>query len=170
VALGAQAQEMKPGLWEMRNKVSGSAELDKAMAEAQKQMQAALAGMNPAQRQQMEQMMKQHGVQSADLSGPHFYCLTPEQAAREALASPDPLLKCTHKLSPGSSSEAKFVFSCEGPDGKVNGSGRVWNMSPERYQMEMTMKANTPIGPQEMQMEHSGRWLGSDCKGTKAMQ
>ncbi|MCO5102019.1 MAG: DUF3617 domain-containing protein [Burkholderiaceae bacterium] len=154
--------QRKPGLWEVKIQMQGM------LAEMQKQMQAALDGMNPAQRKQLEQMMKQQGM--ADLSGPHRYCLTPEQAAREALASPDPELDCTHKLSPVSSSEAKFSFSCTGRDGKTTGTGRIWNMSPERYQMEMTMKGNTPAGPQEMQMEHSARWLGSDCKGTKPMQ
>lgn len=165
--IAAQAQTLpqrKAGLWEVRIQMQG------ALAEAQRQMQAALAAMSPTQRKQMEQMMKQQGGQSADLSGPHFYCLTAEQAAREILVSPDPAFECTHQLSPVSSSEAKFTFSCRGPDGKASGTGRIRDMSPERYQMELSMEANTPAGPQHMEMEHSGRWLGSDCKGTQPMQ
>ena len=53
-----QAQTTAPGLWEMQNKVGGNPEMDKAMADMQKQ----LAAMPPAQRKQMEAMMGQSGM------------------------------------------------------------------------------------------------------------
>ena len=49
----AFAQTTAPGLWAIQNKMGGNPELDKAMAEMQKQ----LAAMPPAQRKQMEAMM-----------------------------------------------------------------------------------------------------------------
>ena len=50
--LPASAQSMKPGLWEIHNKMQGG-EMDAAMA----QMQQQLAQMSPAERKQMEAMM-----------------------------------------------------------------------------------------------------------------
>ena len=50
-ALNAHAQTVKPGLWEMTNKMqSGSGEMEKAMAEAQK----AMADLPPEQRKMMQ--------------------------------------------------------------------------------------------------------------------
>ena len=48
-ALPAHAQTMKPGLWEVNNKLGGSPEMDKAMAQMQEQM----ANLPPAQRKAM---------------------------------------------------------------------------------------------------------------------
>ncbi len=50
-AVSASAQNLKPGLWEVTNKMqSGSGELEKGMA----QMQREMAGMPPEQRKMME--------------------------------------------------------------------------------------------------------------------
>ena len=57
VCLPAAAQ-LKPGLWEITNKVGGNAQLDAARA----QMQQQLAAMPPEQRKQMEAMMAQRGM------------------------------------------------------------------------------------------------------------
>ena len=57
--LPAAAQSLKPGLWEMHNKMGGNAQMDQAMAEMRKQ----LATMPADQRKQMEAMMAAQGVQ-----------------------------------------------------------------------------------------------------------
>ena len=49
----ALAQTTRPGLWDIQHKMGGDPEIDRAMAEMQKQ----LAAMPPAQRKQMEAMM-----------------------------------------------------------------------------------------------------------------
>ena len=55
----AQPRTLKPGLWEISNKMqSGSGEMEKAMAAAQKQM----AAMPPEQRKMMQDMMAKQGV------------------------------------------------------------------------------------------------------------
>src|SRR6478735_8072302 len=61
--LPAAAQSMKPGLWEIHNKMAGNAEMDQAMADMQKE----LASMSPAERKQMEAMM---GKQGLKIGGP----------------------------------------------------------------------------------------------------
>lgn len=56
------AQSLKPGLWEINNKMqSSSGQVEKAMAEAQKQM----AAMPPEQRKLMQDMMAKQGVAMA---------------------------------------------------------------------------------------------------------
>ncbi|HEX5391002.1 MAG TPA: DUF3617 domain-containing protein, partial [Burkholderiaceae bacterium] len=85
VALGASAawaQSTKPGLWEVQNKMGGNPEMDKAMAEMQKQ----LAAMPPEQRKMMQDMMaKQGGAMPTPGAGGGMamkVCITPEMAAR----------------------------------------------------------------------------------------
>ena len=51
LAMAAQAQNMKPGLWEISQKMqTGSGEMEKAMADMQKE----LAAMAPEQRKMMQ--------------------------------------------------------------------------------------------------------------------
>ena len=71
----AWAQSTAPGLWEIRNRMGGNPEMEKAMAEMQQQ----LAAMPPAQRQQMEAMMRQNGM-SVGAGGAMTLkvCITPE--------------------------------------------------------------------------------------------
>ena len=57
-AASAGAQTMKPGLWEMTNKMGGSPEMDQAMVQLQQQM----ANMPPEQRKMMEGMMAKKGM------------------------------------------------------------------------------------------------------------
>src|SRR3954470_4517775 len=64
LTLPAGAQTMKPGLWEINNKMSGG-QMDQAMADMQKQ----LAQMPPEQRKQMEAMMAQRGVKMVPGTG-----------------------------------------------------------------------------------------------------
>ncbi|MCB2028402.1 MAG: DUF3617 family protein, partial [Rhodoferax sp.] len=53
-ALQVQAQNLQPGLWELTSTMhSGSGQMEKAMAEAQKQM----AALPPEQRKMMQDMM-----------------------------------------------------------------------------------------------------------------
>ncbi|HLT27779.1 MAG TPA: DUF3617 domain-containing protein [Zeimonas sp.] len=154
--------QREPGLWEIKVDMKG------ALAQMQEQMRAAMAAMSPEERKQMEQAM---GAQPLALSGePQLECLTPEEAARDPFESDEPDEECTHKITPVSRSEAKFTFTCKGPDGTSTGSGRIWNMTSKRYETEMTITTETPDGPQEMQLAHSGRWLGADCKGTKPIR
>ena len=74
----AFAQSTAPGLWEMRNKMGGNPEMDKAMAEMKKQ----LASMPPAQRKQMEAMMGQRGLSVGAEGMSMKVCITPEMAAK----------------------------------------------------------------------------------------
>jgi hypothetical protein len=163
----AQAQTLpqrKPGLWEIQTQTHG------AMAEMQKQVEEALARMPPAQRQQMEAMMRQQGVGMTNKPGSLRVCVSPAMAARESVHQPDPEMKCQHKFTAVSSREARFAFTCTGPDGPTQGEGRVWDYGPEGYQSESTIKGQHQGRPMTMQFKQSARWLGADCQGLKPLE
>lgn len=171
IAAPAASQDLpkrKAGLWEIQ--VTHGGDLAELQKQARQKMQAAMAGMNPEQRRLMEQMMAGRGIATPGAAGApqvHRFCLTPAQAARELDARPDPGQRCSQKITPVSASEARFTVTCDGPDGKSSGEGRVWDLSPNGYrmQMTMTMQGKGAPGSQKMEMSHEARWLGADCKG-----
>jgi len=168
----AQAQklpERRPGLWEVQVTHKGAmADMQK---QAQQQMQAAMAGMSPEQRKQMAQMMAGRGLPmpaASDKPDVRRICLTPEQAAREIDPRPDPDQRCERQITPVSASEARFTVTCSGPDGRMTGEGRAWDISPTGYRMQMSMTMQGQGGgPQTMEIEQTARWLGADCKDVK---
>ena len=163
LALPAAAQQLKPGLWEMSNRVADSSgQLANAMAEAQRQM----AQMPPEQRKMMEQMMAQHGVQLGSGSGGAMVakmCLTPEMVKNNDL----PMRQqgnCTHKRSPVSGGKMKFSFSCSNP--ATSGDGEITFKSDTSY----AMNARVVQGAGKdnvMTVDSSARWLGADCGNIK---
>jgi hypothetical protein len=152
IASAQTLPQRKPGLWEVQTQTQG------AMAEMQKQMDETLARMPPAQRQQMEAMMRQQGVGMTNKPGTLRICVSPAMAAREGLHQPDPEMKCQHKFTPVSSREARYAFTCTGPG------------SPEGYQSESTIKGQHQGRPMTTQFKQSARWLGADCQGLKPLE
>src|SRR5437762_13091487 len=81
-ALAANAQSLKPGLWEVANQIqAGAGPGAQEMARAQKGM----ANMSPEQRKAMQEMMAKHGV-TLGAAGPGGMtvkvCMTREMAER----------------------------------------------------------------------------------------
>jgi hypothetical protein len=157
----AQTTPRKPGLWEVQTQHSGSAMPDMAKM---------LADMPPAQRAQMEKMMKERGVAAGGAPSSMRYCLSPEKAAQEPMAQADPDTKCEHKTGSRAGGETRFSFTCTGKDGtKMQGEGRTFDTTPEKYAMEMTTRTSQGGQPMEMRMSQRGKWLGADCKGLKPL-
>lgn len=154
-----------PGLWEQRFALkSGSAEVTAAMA----QMQQQLAAMPPAQRQQMEQMLAAQGISlpSAAGGGPGMqlrFCLTPEQAAKNELPSPDE--RCTHRITERTSSLLRMSVEC--PAEKTRGEGEFRFESPRAYSGRFKMQREEAGKVQAMEMELQARWVGADCGNLK---
>jgi hypothetical protein len=160
-AAAAQGAARKPGLWEVQTQHSGGGMPDMAKM---------LAEMPPAQRAQVEQMMKERGVATGGAPSSFRYCLSPEKAAQEPMAQADPDTKCDNKVGSRSGGETRFSFTCTSKDGtKMQGEGRTFDTTPERYAMEMTSKTVREGQAMEMRMSQRGRWLGADCKGLKPM-
>ncbi len=154
----------KPGLWELKTTHQGG-----PMADAQKQMEAAMASMPPAQRKQMEEMMRKQGVGVGGQPGVMRICVSPAMAARQDFAQPDPKDNCQHKVTPVSSSEAKFSFTCKGDDGPSSGEGRLWDLTPEGYKSQMKLQSRHEGKPVTMDVQQSARWVGADCQGIKPL-
>jgi hypothetical protein len=159
----ATAQTMKPGLWEVNNKMtSQSGEMEKGMAEAQKQ----LASMPPEQRKMMEDMMAKQGVGMGAGGGPGMsakVCLTKEMVDRNEVAAQQG--DCQQTNSSRAGNTMKFSFVCTKPPS--SGEGQVTFVSPEAYTMKMTINSTVKGKPETMKMDASGKFLSSECGNIK---
>ncbi|MCU6500070.1 DUF3617 domain-containing protein [Rugamonas sp. A1-17] len=159
-AAQASAQTIKPGLWELHNKVkTGNAQTDQAMGMALKQ----LANMPPEQRAQMEAMMKQNGVSmpKAGDDGAMVLtaCVTPEMAARKELPM-NQKGKCSSKSEPVAGG-MNISFSCVDP--ASSGQGTLRFNGDSAYMMNMNVTSEAGGRPQNVQVESTGRWLSASC-------
>jgi hypothetical protein len=164
---GAGAQTLtkrKPGLWEVQITTQGQG------GQQPPNMKEMMESMPPAQRAQMEKMMKERGVGMA--ASPHSfrYCMTKEQAERDPSVSPDPDTTCQNRMNANSPKEATFSFQCTRKDGStMQGEGRAFDLTPESYAMDMRMQMQHEGQPMQMQIQQRGKWLGADCKGIKPL-
>ncbi len=166
-AVGVSAQTMKPGLWEITNNMqSGGKDLTAAMAGMQKQM----AAMPPEQRKMMEDMMAKQGVKIGAGSGGGMtvkMCMTQEMVDRNQI-SPPHQGDCTNTASPRVGGAMKFAFKCTKPP--ASGQGEVNFSSSEAYTMKMTTTTSAGGAERTMDMQASGKWLGSNCGDIKPIQ
>ncbi len=162
--LPAAAQTMKPGLWEIRNRMTNNPQMDQAMAEMQKQ----LAAMPPEQRKQMEAMMAQQGVRM--MPGAQGMtvqvCMTKEQVERNEMPMSQGDCKITSQSRSGGT--VKMAFACANPP--TTGEGQFTMTGAEAYSSQMTVKSTLQGKTETTSMEGSGKWLGADCGGVKPMQ
>jgi len=161
----ACAQNIKPGLWEFTTQMQGgSGQTSDAMAQAQKQME----NMPPDQRKMMQDMMAKQGVQMGTGAGGGMsikVCMTQEMVDRNEVGRQQP--GCTHTNSPRVGNTMKFSFVCTKPPS--SGEGQVTFTSPEAYSMKMTSTTTVHGRPEKMEMQSSGRRLGSDCGTVKPL-
>lgn len=160
--LPAAAQTLKPGLWEIHNKMNNP-ELDQAMQEMQKQM----AAMPPDQRKQMEAMMAKQGVKMVP-SGQGMavqLCMTREMVERDEIPMDKSDCRITSKSRSGKTMH--LAYSCSNPPS--TGESQVTMASPEAYSSRMTVKTVVDGRPQTMSMEGSGKWLKGDCGNVKPL-
>jgi len=164
-ALGASAQSMKPGLWEVNNKVSGSAEMDKAMAQMQQQM----ATMPPEQRKMMQDMMAKQGMNLSTGAGGGIVvklCLTKEMAERNELPQQQQG-DCKSTASPRSGNTQKISFTCTQPPS--SGEGEITFTSNEAYSTKMVTTTTVKGKPEKLTMNGTGKWLSADCGAVKPL-
>jgi hypothetical protein len=164
-ALPALAQGTKPGLWEINNKMGGSAEMDKAMAQMQQQM----AGMPPAQRKQMEDMMAKQGMSMGAGAGGGIsvkVCMTKEMVERNEMAQPQQG-DCKSSASPRTGNTQKISYSCTQPPS--SGEGQITYTSNEAYTMKMVTTSTVKGKPEKMTLEGTGKWLSADCGAIKPL-
>jgi hypothetical protein len=163
--LPVMGQTLKPGLWEIHNKMGGNAQMDQAMAEMQKQM----ASMSPAERKQMETMMAQRGMQmpQAGAGGGMAMriCMTKEMVERNEMPMEKSDCKITSQSKSGNT--MKMAFSCPNPPS--TGETQFTLAGPEAYSSNITVKTVVDGKNETMTMDGSGKWLAADCGAVKPM-
>ncbi|MGV3729113.1 DUF3617 domain-containing protein [Hydrogenophaga sp.] len=167
MSLTAHAQSIKPGLWEMNQKMGGNAEMDQAMVQMQKQM----AGMSAAQRKQMEDMLAKQGMSmpTAGAGGGMALkvCVTPEMAAKQEM----PMQTegdCTTRITSRSASALKMSFVCKNPPS--SGEGTYTFSGDTAYTMKMVMNSTHQGKPQTTTLDGQGKWLASSCGSVKPVK
>ena len=166
VALPAAAQTLKPGLWEVTNKMQGgSGQMQNAMSEMQKHM----ASMPPEQRQMIEQQMAKSGVKMGS-AGPAGgmsvqICMTREMVEKNELPSQQGDCKTTSQSRSGNT--MKMAFACTNPPS--SGDGQVTFNGPESYTSKVNVSTQVDGKPEKVSMEGTGKWLAADCGNVKPM-
>jgi hypothetical protein len=165
-ASDAMAQSMKPGLWEINNKIGGSPEMDKAMAQMQQQM----SSMPPEQRKMMQDMMAKQGVSmgSGGAGGGMSVkvCVTKEMAERNEMPQQSQG-DCKTTMGPRTGNTQKMSYVCTQPPS--TGEGEITYNGPESYAMKMTINSSARGKPEKMTMDGTGKWQSADCGAIKPM-
>jgi hypothetical protein len=163
LSLPVAAQSLKPGLWEVSNKMDNP-QMNQAMAEMQKQ----LAAMPPAQRKQMEEMMAKQGVKmgSGGAQGGMAaqICMTQEMTERGDVPIQG---NCKITQQSRSGNTTKMAYTCANPPS--SGEGTFTYHGPEAYSSRTVVKTTVQGKPETITMEGSGKWLKADCGNLKPM-
>ena len=158
-ALPAGAQIMKPGLWSLSNHMTSN---DPQLAQAMAAMQQHMANMSPEQREQMQKMMQQNGMQLDIGAGGAMQtkmCMTREMAERKEF--PVQQGDCKQSFTQQSSTRGRIAFTCTKP--KVSGEGDVTADSDTSYRAHMKIKSEEEGRNQVVDMDVTGKWLSADC-------
>lgn len=158
LCMATQAQEkIAPGLWE--HSFSMKSESGR-MEAAQKQMQAQMAALPPAQRQQMEAMMAQHGVGLGAQGNSVKVCVSKEEAEQDRLPQGDD--RCQQQSLQRSGNTVRFKFVCKG-DPPTSGEGEYTLQGPKAYAGRSTINTVVQGRPERMETHVTGKWLAADC-------
>lgn len=158
VATGLAAQTVEPGLWEFTTRnmqVEGQPLPD---------LQEMFGAMTPEQRQMMEQMMQDSGVQLG--SQGVRVCLTEEQANAEDLPLHDPQSGCRQEITERSNSHWRFRFDC--PDAQGQGEVRFSGRRAFTTSVESSFDAGGQT--QSGSMETHARWIQADCGNVRPVE
>ncbi|MDB5862825.1 MAG: hypothetical protein JWO70_631 [Betaproteobacteria bacterium] len=161
-SVGASAQNLKPGLWEVtHNMKSSGGEMEKGMAQAQKEM----ANMPPEQRKMMEKMMAERGMKAGAGGSTMKVCMTREMVERNEMPARQGDCKTTKQERKGNT--VKMAYVCTNPPS--SGEGEYTTASPEAYTMKMIIKSAAGGKPETINMDGSGKWISADCGNVKPM-
>lgn len=151
----AQADGMKPGLWEVtsKTKMGGGAK-------------PAMPVMTPDQLAQMKSMGIKMPDMAEDQAHTIRHCVTKEQAEKSVPPSPKDSngMHCEQQDVKRQGNKVSWKLQCAGKQA-VTGSGSMVYESPERYTGTSTMTSVDPqYGPMTISNSFSGKWLSATCK------
>lgn len=156
--------DMAPGLWDLSfTLASQSGEIERALAEAQKQ----LAALPPAQRKMVEDMMAAQGVGFTSGKQSIKVCMTQEQIDRGVLPQQDK--NCKQSVSEISKRKYRVEMSCSGSSAG-EGSGVIEFVDTKQFKGNFDMKMDINGKPEAMTMDQTGQWLSTDCGNIKPIQ
>ncbi|WP_158218849.1 DUF3617 family protein [Roseateles aquatilis] len=162
-AIPSSAQDIKPGLWELKQRPQLDPQRQAQMEQAQKQ----IAAMPPEQRKMMEQMMSQRGV-SLDLGQNGAItiksCVSKEQAERALMPKTEG--KCSHDMK---RSGDKMIGSFRCTDPASEGETEVTFAGPDRYTTKSEIRSQRGGKTETIRSTGEARWLGSDCGNLKPL-
>lgn len=150
VPLASSATEIQPGLWEIS---SSNMQVDGQALPGMEQMLEQLKNMPPEQRQMMERMMAEQGVQLGD-KGVRV-CMSEAQIKAQQIPMQDPKSGCTHEVTERSAELWKFRFNC--PNGQGEGETRFLS------DKEFTSQVKGNYGGRNSSMQSHGNWIAADC-------
>lgn len=164
-AAPASAQDMRPGLWELNNKISAqSGPLGQQLSALQRQ----IAAMSPEQRQMIEGMINKHtGGHAPTLKDGGMQvkvCVTKEMVAQGQLPMQQ-TGNCTNQRSPLVGRDVKVSFTCTNPES--SGEGKATFLSDRAFTMNMNVRANINGNSETSALSGQGAWLGADCGSVK---
>ena len=159
ILCAAESAPLRPGLWELsmqRDGVDASAR--------QGAMQERMKNMSPEQRQKMESMMQQRGIDPS--SGAVKLCMTKESFDSDAWHSQQQReTGCKTQTTRGSSTW-KFHRSCPAPNASET-DGEVTFVGDTKYSLRSTTRRSEDGQPKTSTVTATGTWLSADCKGIK---
>ncbi|MEO7391013.1 MAG: DUF3617 domain-containing protein [Ramlibacter sp.] len=164
-ASAAGAQSLKPGLWEVTQKMhSSSGEMEKSMAQLQEQ----LAGLPPEQRKKMEEMMASKGMSPASGGAMSVkVCMTKEMVENAAAPLQQHQMRgnCKSTKMERTGNTMKMAYTCTAPPS--SGEGEMTFNNPEGYTMKVVVSTTIRGKAEKMNMESTGKWQGADCGAVK---
>ena len=157
VALPVQATQLLPGLWEF---TSDKLIVDGMQMPGMSEMLAQMKELPPEQRQMMENMLAEQGVELG--SGGIRICLSEAQVKSRKLPFQDEP-GCTQEVLEQTDSLWRFRFEC--PDAKGHGETKVIS---ER-EVANIIETSYAVGEQQgtSRMQSRGQWVGEDCGALK---
>ena len=146
----ASALDIQPGLWEIS---SNTMQVGGQAVPGMEQMLEQMKNLPPEQRQMMEQMLAQQGVQLGD-KGVRI-CMSEAQIKAQQIPLQDPESGCSNEVTERSAELWKFRFSC--PNGKGEGETRFVS------DKEFTSTVSGTFDGQSSSMQSQARWVTADC-------
>jgi uncharacterized protein YneF (UPF0154 family) len=146
----ASAVDIQPGLWEIS---SNNMQVGGQAVPGMEVMLEQLKSLPPEQRQMMEQMMAQQGVQLGD-KGVRI-CMSEAQIKAQQIPLQDPESGCSNEVIERSTEVWKFRFNC--PNGQGEGETRFVS------DKEFTSQVNGTFDGQSSSMQSHARWVAADC-------